>query len=225
MKYEMKRWFGDSIMIYTIDNFESINKTIKELIVEDIDPSGRLEIFPDKDNWTPTRLTKTNTLYKDKNFEELFEEIEVAIKIFLREHHYNLDVLDVYITKAWASLTKKGEFIAEHNHTASHYSVVYYVEAENQGNINFKKLESPGLFIPGSTECYTEHNEHNIESITYSARTGDLIIFPSNMMHGTEINQQESSRVSVALDFLLTMKKGQVSEHNLSSPETWKKIV
>ena len=32
MNFELKRWFGDSIMIYTVDNHEAMNKKIKKLI-------------------------------------------------------------------------------------------------------------------------------------------------------------------------------------------------
>ena len=217
MNYEMKKWFGNSIMICDIDNAESINKDIKEMVTRDMNPSGRLEIFPDK------YVNQKRTEY-DGSLDRLFKEIEKGIKLYLKEHNYNLDILDIYITKAWASLTKKGELIAEHNHKAGHYSISYYVEAKDQGNIYFNKEESLGLPIPSSYDCYTEDNQHNIDYISYPSRTGELIIFPSNMIHGTEVNQQENPRISIALDFLLTIKKGHMAKHNLSSPETWKKI-
>jgi|21_taG_2_1085346.scaffolds.fasta_scaffold07045_5 uncharacterized protein (TIGR02466 family) len=220
MNYEIRRWFGDSVMIFTIDNYESINKEIKDIIIKDVESSQGM--FATTTDIMGKDLV--DNLHKNKNFDKLFKEIEKAMTQCLKEHEYNLDVIDVYITKAWATLTQKDQFISEHRHSASHFSLVYYVEAEDQGNLVLKKTDPVGLFTPSSTQYFKEYNDHNISTITYGSRTGDLVIFPSNMVHFTEVNKQENPRISIGIDILLTMKEGITSEHNLPNPKTWKKI-
>jgi len=210
-------------MIYTIDNYESINKEVKELIYQEVEPSdGRCAKTTDVDE---DSKKLSDNLHTNKKFKKLFKEIEKGIHIYLKECEYK-DVFNIYMTKAWATLTKKGQYIAPHKHTASHLSVVYYVEADDQGDltINSPRKEGTGLYVPASTEYYENYNEHNVESITYGSRTGDLVIFPSNMMHLTNANQKDSTRISIGIDVLITMKKGIKSEHNMPDPQTWKKI-
>ena len=40
MKYEINKWFGNPIFITKIDDYESINKDIKELVNKDIKPTN-----------------------------------------------------------------------------------------------------------------------------------------------------------------------------------------
>jgi uncharacterized protein (TIGR02466 family) len=219
---EISKWFGDSIMIFKVENYASINKEIIDMMSEDItDNDGPFAHTTDKD---VESKDLTDDLHTNPKFEKIFKEIEKSINEFLKEHSYNRDVFDVYITKAWVAYTKTDQWITAHKHTASHYSLVYYVQADDQGNITFNKSEPSGLYIPASTEYLNDYNEHNVTSITYGSRTGEIIIFPSNMIHQTEKNQKKEPRISLSLDFLITMKEGVKSEHNLPNPKTWRKV-
>jgi len=221
MNYEIKRWFGDSVFIYTVDNHEAMNKKLKKLILKDVEPeTGRFAKTTDKEEGDKDI---TDSLHKHKDFKTLFQKIKEGVYKYLELQEYRADVFDVYITKAWATLTHKDQMITIHRHTASHFSVCYYVEAEDQGNLTFRK-EKNGLFVPQSSEYYTNNNEHNLNHITYGSRSGDMIIFPSHLQHRTDPNQTDKPRISIGIDVLLTMKKGYTSEHNFPCPTTWKKL-
>lgn len=226
MKYEINKWFGNPIFITKIDDYESINKDIKELVNKDIKPTNSqfaktTDIKPD----TPLQDI-TDNLNTDKRFEKLFAQIKKKMILFLTEHHYDLSVFDIYITKAWATFSTKGQHISSHKHTASHYSLVYYIEAEEQGNLTFEEdtWQKTGMYIPSNSNYYTKWSDINFASIKYPSETGGLIIFPSNLLHYTEENKKENPRISISADVLLTMKPGVKSEHCLPSPETWSKI-
>jgi uncharacterized protein (TIGR02466 family) len=226
MQYEIKKWFGNPIFITKIDNYETINKDIKELINQEVKPTNS-QFAKTTDIKSDTPLQEiTDNLHTDKRFEKLFSQIRKKIILFLTEHHYDLSVFDVHIIKAWATFSTKGQHIASHKHTASHYSLVYYVEAEEQGNITFEEdmWQKTGMYIPANNNYFTKWSEINFASVKYPSETGGLIIFPSNLLHYTEENQKERPRISISADVLLTMKSGIKSEHCLPSPETWSKI-
>ena len=226
MQYDINKWFGNPIFITKIDKYESINKEIKNLINDDVKPtnsqfSKTTDVKPD----TPLQQI-TDNLHINKKFKYLFEEIKKQIVIFLTEYHYDLNVFDIHITKAWATFSNKGQHIASHKHTASHFSLVYYVQADNQGDITFEEdqWQKTGMYIPPNNNYYTKWSDINFASIKYPSETGGLIIFPSNLLHYTQENTTNEPRISISADVLLTMKTGVKSEHCLPSPETWSKI-
>lgn len=226
MQYDINKWFGNPIFITKIEDYESINKEIKNLINDDVKPtnsqfSKTTDVKPD----TPLQQI-TDNLHVNKKFEHLFQKIKKQIVIFLTEYHYDLNVFDVHITKAWATFSSKGQHIASHKHTASHFSLVYYVQADNQGDITFEEdqWQKTGMYIPPNNNYYTKWSDINFASIKYPSETGGLIIFPSNLLHYTQENMTNEPRISISADVLLTMKTGVKSEHCLPSPETWSKI-
>ena len=224
MNFKINNWFGKPVFITKIDNYENINQEIINLLKEDIEPTENQFA-----RTTDIQLKETNkftdNLHTHPNFKNLFYAINQQIEFFLDAHHYNMKIFNAYITKAWATFSTKNQHIASHKHTASHFSMVYYVDAQNQGNIIFEQEKSKnGMYIPANDKYYKGWSDINYASTKYPSETGGLIIFPSELLHYTEENTQERPRISISADVLLTMKKGVVSEHCLPSPETWRKI-
>jgi len=226
MNWEIKRWFGNSIFITKLNDYEKINKSIISLINKDIKPTNS-QFATTTDVRPDIPLQEINDdLHHNPKFKKLFSELKKFIYLYLKQHHYNLDIFDVYITKAWATFSTKGQHISSHKHTSSHFSLVYYVEAEDQGNVMFEPEEAlkTGMYIPSTDKYFTKWDNINFASVTYPSETGGLIIFPSHLLHQTQENLKDRPRISISADIILTMKKGIVSEHCLPSPDTWKKI-
>ena len=137
-----------------------------------------------------------------------------------------MDLFEIYITKSWATLSTKEQFISYHRHMSSHFSFVYYPQAHEQGNLFLldDDAHKVGLNIPKRDPYFTECDQNNYGKAEYPAETGNVIIFPSMMFHETGKNNKEKPRISISGDILLTMKKGIKSEHNIPSPDTWKKL-
>ena len=167
-----------------------------------------------------------DNLHIDKRFNELYNEITKVIEGCLLAQKYNLDLFEIYITKSWATLSIKDQHIAYHRHMSSHFSFVYYPQAHEQGNLFLldDDAHKVGLNIPKREPYFTEWNQNNYGKAEYPAETGNIIIFPSMMFHETGKNNKEKPRISISGDILLTMKKGIKSEHNIPSPDTWKKL-
>jgi uncharacterized protein (TIGR02466 family) len=219
------KWFGRAIYITALDNFEEINKEIIPLINSEVTPTNSQ--YARTTDIKPNELQSIDDgIHHDKRFNNLFDAIIPKIKEALTVQHINLDVLDMYITKAWTTYTIKKQYIHSHRHMSSHYSFVYYPYAEEQGDLVFQDDEGSkvGLNIPIRKEYFTEFTDINYSSAIYPAKTGNLIIFPSMLFHETQLNTTDKPRISISGDILLTMKPGVKSEHNIPSPSTWRTI-
>mgnify|MGYP003127250646 FL=1 len=167
-----------------------------------------------------------DNLHIDKNYKKLFSYIFDDIKSFFKTKGYSEKKFNAHITKSWATYTIKNQHIASHKHTASHFSFVYYVRNEEMGNIRFEKelAAQTGLFIPPTDEYIVNWNQFNFSSYIIPVKTGDFLIFPSGLLHYTEINTKEEPRISISGDILLTMKPGIKTEHCIPHPKGWKTI-
>jgi uncharacterized protein (TIGR02466 family) len=219
------KWFGRAIYITALDNFEELNKEIIPLINSEVTPTNSQ--YARTTDIKPNELQSIDDgIHHDKRFNNLFDTIIPKIKEALISQHINLDVLDMYITKAWTTYTIKEQYIHSHRHMSSHYSFVYYPYAEEQGDLVFQDDEGSkvGLNIPIRKEYFTEFTDINYSSAIYPAKTGNLIIFPSMLFHETQLNTTDKPRISISGDIMLTMKPGIKSEHNVPSPSTWRML-
>ena len=229
--------FGKNIYKATIANYETINKNvisdIKSFVKEKpgamaatTDVVGNTKIqYTNKDNETVLESAVDN-LHKKKLYQFLFSALGRNINFYLHTLGYNLNKLDIHITKAWSTYTTQNQHIASHKHTASHFSFVYYVRNNEMGNIKFEQelAAQTGLFIPPTDQYLSEWNKFNFASYMVPVSTGDFVIFPSELLHYTETNTKEEPRISISGDILLTMKKGVSTEHCLPHPQMWRTL-
>jgi len=218
--------FGETIF-HTHINIDNTNyiKHIESFVKE---KPGRTAATTDvKGNTEFTDLEEAkDDLHTDKNYEKLFFHILDDIKSFFKAKGYSDKKFNAHITKSWATYTIKNQHIASHKHTASHFSFVYYVRNEEMGDIRFEKelAAQTGLFIPPTDEYIVDWNQFNFSSYIIPVKTGDFLIFPSGLLHYTEINTKEEPRISISGDILLTMKPGVKTEHCIPHPKGWKTI-
>ena len=229
--------FGKNIYKATIANYETINKNvisdIKSFVKEKpgamaatTDVVGNTKIqYTNKDNETVLESAVDN-LHKKKLYQFLFSALGRNINFYLHTLGYNLNKLDIHITKSWATYTVKDQHIASHKHTASHFSFVYYVRNNEMGNIKFEQelATQTGLYIPPTDQYIVDWNQFNFSSYIIPVRTNNLIVFPSGLLHYTEVNTKEEPRISISGDILLTMKPGVKTEHCIPHPSGWDTI-
>ena len=219
------KWFGSPIYISQIKNYESINKKILPILEKDIVATNSQYAQTTDVKPKPLQSIDDN-LHLNKDFTDLYAEIEKAIIAFLNIQHYDLSMFQLFITKSWATYSTKEQYIHYHRHMSSHFSFVYYVKAKNQGNLFFIDDEGmrSGLNVPRRDPYFTKWDEQNFAKAEYPAETGNIVIFPSYTWHETGFNKTNEPRISISGDVLITMKEGVVSEHNMPSPTTWKLI-
>ena len=220
----ISKWFGYPIYISQIENYKEINKKILP-ILKSVTATNS-QYARTTDIVTKDLQSIDDNLHLDSRFEELYNEITQALIAALHAQHYDLELFEIYITKSWATYSAKEQFISYHRHMTSHFSFVYYVKAEDQGNLFFidDEAQKIGLNIPKRDPYFKKWDEINFAKAEYPAKTGNIVIFPSMLFHETGINKKEEPRISISGDVLLTMRKGFKSEHNMPSPTTWKKL-
>ena len=229
------RILGSLIGVSKLENFEDLNKELIPIIEKDIcPPESRNKYYEShKTGYSFTSdkagplleggVDSFEALYGDqlqlnKKFNNFFKQLKKELNIFLNNLNYK-DV-DYFITKSWVAYTEKGEHIAAHDHGASHFSFVYYVL--------INKNHSPLTFYEPVQRFYmpdaTKWNEQNHQNVEISTNPGQLIIFPSWLKHGTKKTEENSSRISISGDVLMTSGKNKVSEILIPNPATWMKL-
>jgi len=221
----ISKWFGYPIYISQIQNYEDITNEILQKKKKDITATNS-QYARTTDIKAKDLQSIDDNLHLDNRFDKLYNEITQTIIAALHGQHYDLELFEIYITKSWATYSNKDQFISYHRHMTSHFSFVYYVEADDQGNLFFidDEAHKVGLNIPKRDPYFKKWNEINYAKAEYPAKTGNIVVFPSMLFHETGMNEKENPRISISGDVLLTMRKGIKSEHNMPSPTTWKKL-
>ena len=199
--------FGKTIYKSTIDNYDTINQKL----ITDIESYVKEKpgsVAATTDVMGNTNFTDLNdavdNLHRRSKYKDLFVELSKHVSDFLIAKGYGLEKFDAHFTKAWATYTTKGQHIASHKHTASHFSCVYYVRNDNMGNVKFEQelAAQTGLFIPPTDQYIYDWNEFNFASYTIPVKSGDFIIFPSELLHNTQTNERDIPRISISADIL-----------------------
>ncbi len=109
------------------------------------------------------------------------------------ENHYRID-------QSWINIYEKGDFQESHTHIGFDFSGIYFLSApkdsskvifENPLNIyNMKPLKNKN-----PSDLY-------VESAIYESVEGRLLLFRSNLRHGVFPHGSDSSRISLAFNFL-----------------------
>ena len=135
-----------------------------------------------------TRTNNGNRTSIDYNILEnkKVEKLKAFIKKSLQEYFVNIykpnSNIKPYITQSWCNYTKEGEYHHKHAHPNSFISGVFYVQTnKNKDKIHFFKEGYKQIHIPPK-----EYNSFNSDSWWFNTETNDLIIFPSDLIHGVE---------------------------------------
>lgn len=92
----------------------------------------------------------------------------------------------------WVNVNSKDGYNISHNHAGSVISGVIYLQATQTGIIEFQpmnyiyKINHPCWFYNGSMQCHPED--------------GDIILFPSYLLHRVEPNPIEKERINIAFN-------------------------
>jgi uncharacterized protein (TIGR02466 family) len=141
-------------------------------------------------------ITSKNTyLLKDE-----FPEINNFIKSGI-DHYVNTIIcpafdLEFYITQSWLNYTEPSQAHHKHAHPNSIISGVFYFNAEEgKDKIHFYNDFYRQLVIPPK-----QWNHYNSLSWWVPVKTGDLVMFPSSVVHMVEQTQSSDTRVSLAFN-------------------------
>ena len=160
--------------------------------------------------WRSPLLIKEQYGYgvNEKTFKDVQEVLIEAINKyndFLFSHNaylyklYLEDTTDYQSPKlnAWFNVNKMGGENLAHSHAGTHVSGVIYFQGSGTGAISFKSLETMYHMVP--------HNWPFSGTATYLPEDGDIILFPSYLIHWVEPNPIKRERINMAFNVDYTM--------------------
>jgi len=137
------------------------------------------------------------------------------IKKFLNEKisFYKEKILeinnDIYLTQSWATICKKNNGHHNHIHPNTFLSAVFYVKSENNF-LKFNLTRSP--LAQGFNFEYNvkKYNIYNGENWNLPVNTGDIVIFPGWLNHGS-INSSSTEKILIGSNYFI---KGEFGDKN-----------
>lgn len=149
----------------------------------------------------PTIINMGNTRGKDgyvldlPMFSDLKQFIMSHIKEYMQKVHGTKEI-NIYITQSWLNYTKPNEFHHRHSHPNSFLSGVFYVNAvKGEDRIRFHKQQ---MSLFSFTE--QEKNKYTSAEVSIMVETGDLVIFPSTLVHDVPQTTSQETRISIAFN-------------------------
>jgi uncharacterized protein (TIGR02466 family) len=189
-------WFPTPIWHFVIDN-----PTMNYNLLADV----QLEQQRDREGEKWSNVLgwhSVNNLHQRESFGEfnkiiLLNVLEIAS--FLR---WDLQKFSLEITTCWAIINGKMAYNSVHNHPNSILSGVYYLQVPaNCGGIYFSDPRPASqMLIPP----VAEFNLWTFPKVSYKPHAGTMLIFPSWLLHGVEMNMSEELRISLSFNIGMT---------------------
>jgi uncharacterized protein (TIGR02466 family) len=131
-------------------------------------------------------------------FKDLVDTITVHSNQYLSELGYNQEFRDnVHIANMWCNISHEGDFIFPHVHSNSILSGAFYIKKFDNSKIKFFNNLQNMLPRPQN------FNSLNYEYCDYDCNPGRLLLFPSDLVHGTERQTHgEKIVISFNLEFI-----------------------
>ena len=116
------------------------------------------------------------------------------------QYGFDSDRTKLFFGNSWININKKGDTNNVHLHHGSFLSGIYYVKAtSNSGCIKFFRDFNQAFIIKSTAEIINPtYISANVA--TYSAKTGRLILFPSNLLHSVAASEDDEDRISIAFN-------------------------
>tara|TARA_R100000149_G_C5879577_1_gene144125 strand:- start:1509 stop:2123 length:615 start_codon:yes stop_codon:yes gene_type:complete len=193
-KFSFQYLFPSAYVVFSNINFDH-NLIYKEL----------RKIKYDKCDAAQTEITKSNKIFnKIKKGKELKNVLEIYVRSAIQEvFKYKIDV---NLVNMWGTKTTKGVVGEIHSHNNFWFTCCYYPHGTTKDKYRIK-------FFPQIKQHYDipiiHYNELNCLSWTQEITKGDLIVFPANINHKIDFNKSNTTRYSIAANFL---PKGKIGE-------------
>jgi len=143
-----------------------------------------------------------------------------SLKKFIidKAEEYTRNVLEIrdqiYLTQSWSTINPTNASHPIHAHPNTFISIVYYAQCKS-GALYFD-LKTTSL-----RECFNFHytinkfNIYNSQNWSLQTKTGDMVLFPGHIHHGSLPNKSPESRIIVGANFFIKGKIGSKKEISL----------
>jgi uncharacterized protein (TIGR02466 family) len=186
-------WFPTSVWHFSLENYQQLNPPLLETIYAEERRDSQGEKWSNILGWhSKDRLHERDSF---NNLTQIINQNVLEVATFLQ---WDLQKFSLKITTCWAIINRKLASNSVHNHPNSILSGVYYLKTpENCGGIFFSDPRPASqMIVPPSIEF----SLWTFPKITYKAREGTMLIFPSWLLHGVEMNMSDEDRVCISFN-------------------------
>ena len=174
-----------------------------------------LEILKQEDFVGDSMRLKTENalLHKKSEYKKLFDWFRECLQVVKENNRYSCDSLE--ISQSWANRYGIGGSIHPHVHPNSVVSGIFYLNDTEAGTV-FGKINPWSV---GNADDHTTSSSLWLSTINYgndyvrqrvTPEVGCLYLFPSNLKHGTDINEHDE-RFTISFNSFPSGKIGDES--------------
>jgi uncharacterized protein (TIGR02466 family) len=175
-------------------------------------PKFDINLLDDIEIGNPLNGVVTSQISTNRNETVLDKTYFSNIKQFALDSvgHYlknieGIDYEEFWISASWVNFCQPGGFQEFHNHANSIVSGCFYIDAdETHPGLTFKREKRN--YSPYFVLYNPSPSGHNADRVTVPVVSNDLLIFPSYMVHGHEINNSNTTRIGIAFNVLVNQK-------------------
>ena len=157
-------------------------------------------------------LSKSGTLLENKGLTNLKNFFIQKAK------EYTQDILQIkdklYMTQSWSTVHKTDAFHPPHDHPNTFLTSVYYVQCED-GAIFFELKRSSICEAFNFQYTIDKHNVYNSQVWRMPITTGDIVLFPGQLFHGTPPNKLKQPRIILGANFFIKGVLGTGEEKSI----------
>ena len=152
--------------------------------------------------------TSTDTyVLEDKPLQNLKKYLNKMVIDYFNKVVCTSNSIIPYITQSWLNYTETNQFHHHHSHSNSYVSGVFYINADKEvDKISFYKTNFPTIELHK-----TKYNIFNSNSWWYPVKTGDIILFPSTLLHGVDKKKGTNTRISLSFNVFIKGNIGNKS--------------
>ena len=138
-----------------------------------------------------------NYVLENKALNNLKKDLHTKVMDYFDKVICTDNPITPYITQSWLNYTKSDQFHHKHNHPNSLISGVFYISADKEvDSITFHK----GFLEDRIKLNTTKYNMFNSISCKFLVETGNILLFPSSLVHGVEKKKGNNIRISLSFN-------------------------
>lgn len=153
-------------------------------------------------------ISLDNFILNNKELKNIKKFIESQCKYYLENVMCPDNDIELYITISWLNYTLKNGFHHAHTHHNSVVSGVFYFDVdEKKDSISFIKNEYSQIDI-----LPKNFNPWNSKTWWLPIKNGQLLMFPSSLIHSVPTKKEEGNRISLSFNTFLKGELGDVRQ-------------
>jgi uncharacterized protein (TIGR02466 family) len=156
---------------------------------------NKLTTYPNSGNIT----SEDAYILDNSELADLKSECMVAVQRYVDNIMSFKSTVQPYITQSWLNFTETGQYHHKHAHSNSIISGVIYVNADEENDKIYFYNEGYKQIKPQINEW----NLYNSESWYFTVKTGQVVLFPSNLTHMVQTKAGDNTRISLAFNVFL----------------------